>query len=528
MESVDVVVVGAGISGLYQLYRSLEEGFSARLIEAGSSVGGTWYWNRYPEARFDSESYTYGFIFSAELFREWSWSEHFAGQPEVERYMNHMVDKFDLRKLMTFNAKVDSAVYDESRGRWTVTADDGTAIDAQYFVPCTGVLSVPFFPEVEGRHDFRGESYHTGLWPKDEVSFEGKRVALIGTGSSGVQIVPAVKDRVESLTVFQRTANWATPLNNRPITDEEQADLKANFESMRVRLMESPGGFLHVPSGRMSTEDPDKATRWAFYEKAWNSPGFSTISHNYTDVLMNPAVNDEWCEFVAEKIRTAVKDPDTAEKLIPKDHRYMEKRPPFGTNYYEAYNNDNVELVSLKEHPIVRITETGIETTDGFREFDMIIWATGFDFGTGAMNRMGIVGRDGLKLTDYWSEGPVTFCGVQAHNFPNMFFPGGPHGSAGNNPRYNGHQTDWVISVQKYVREHGFHTVEVTKEFEDGWCRMVEEFSAKGVISEKSYFYGTNIPGKPKRFLLNPGGRAKMEEFWNDSMANDHQGQRMT
>ena len=364
---VDVLVVGAGITGIYQLYRALEAGFTAALVEAGGGVGGTWYWNRYPGARFDSESYTYAYLFSQELFDEWEWREHFAEQPETERYLNHVVDRFDLRRHMHFDSPVRSAGYDEGSGTWRIVVGDGTEHRARFFVAATGVLSVPFFPEVAGREAFQGEQHHTGRWPEAPVDFAGKRVAVIGTGSSGVQLIPAIAGEVASLTVYQRSANWCTPLNNRPITTEEQVELRANFEAIRETLNTSIAGFLHVPHDRGAFDDTEDE-RQAFFELMWNSPGFSKLSSNYTDLLFDPKANAEWCEFIAAKVRGLVDDPDTAAKLIPTDHRYAEKRPPFVTGYYETFNRPNVSLVDLEQTPIIRMNERGIETADGAAE----------------------------------------------------------------------------------------------------------------------------------------------------------------
>ena len=386
-----------------------------------------------PGARFDSESYTYAYLFSEELFEEWEWQEHFAQQPEIEHYLNHVVDRFDLRRHIRFDARVTSAEYDEPSGTWPVVAGDGTEFRARFFVAATGVLSVPFFPDVPGREDFQGESYHTGLWPSEPVDFVGKRVAVIGTGSSGVQVIPSIADEVASLTVYQRTANWCTPLNNAPITPEEQARLRADFEIIRETL-----NRRSAVSSTPPTTGPPSMTRrderQAFYEKMWNSPGFSKLTSNYTDLLFDHDANAEWCEFIADKIRGIVDDPETAEKLIPKDHLFAVKRPPFVTGYFEAYNDPKVSLVDLGQTPILRMTAGGIETAEGVREFDIVVWATGFDFGTGALNRMGIRGRHGLPLEDYWADGPRTFLGVQSTGYPNLFFPGGPHAAAGNNP----------------------------------------------------------------------------------------------
>ena len=520
---VDVLVVGAGITGIYQLYRAREAGFSARLIEAGGGVGGTWYWNRYPEARFDSESYTYAYLFSKDLFEEWEWQEHFSSQPEIERYLNYVVDRFDLRRHVQLGARVTSAVYDESSGTWTVRANDGTELRTHYLIAATGILSVPNFPVVPGREDFRGESHHTGLWPTTPVDFQGKRVAVIGTGASGVQLIPAIVGRVASLTVYQRTANWCTPLNNSPITPDEQARLKANFESMRDTLNTSQSGFLHGPHDR-ATFDDSKEERWAFYETIWNSLGFAKMISNYTDMLMNKDANAEWCEFIAEKIQSIVEDPAIADKLIPKDHGYAGKRPPFVTGYYEAYNNPHVSFVDLTETPMERVTETGIETADGLREFDVIVWATGFDFGTGALNRMGVRGRHGLALEEYWADGPSTFLGLMTHGFPNFFFPGGPHGATGNNPRYSGDQSDFIHDALLYARDHGCSTIEAPATAEEEWTTMVDTYGAMATFTEASYFFGSNVPGKPIKYLLNPGGRPKLFKVMAEVVGNDYRG----
>jgi cation diffusion facilitator CzcD-associated flavoprotein CzcO len=507
---VDVLVVGAGITGIYQLYRAREAGFSAQLLEAGRGVGGTWYWNRYPGARFDSESYTYAYLFSRELFQEWEWREHFAEQPEIERYLNHVVDRFDLRRHMRFGARVTSAVYDESSGLWAVTDSSGAEIRARYLVAATGVLSVPYYPDVPGRDEFKGESFHTGLWPAAPVDFAGKRVAVVGTGSSGVQIIPVIAEKAASLTVFQRTSNWCTPLNNAPITPDEQAQLREDFEAIRETLNTSPSGFLHVPHDRAAFDDSDEE-RAAFFEKMWRSRGFSKLTSNYSDVMFDGDANAAWCDFMADKIRGIVEDPVTADKLVPKDHRFGEKRPPFVTAYFEVYNQPHVELVDLRATPMTRLTGNGIETTDALREFDIVVWATGFDFGTGALSRMGIRGRDDLALVDHWADGPTTFLGVQTTGFPNFFFPGGPHAAAGNNPRYNGDQVDFITETLVHLRDIGCDIIEVDAAAEEKWTAMVDRWATKAPsFGESSYYFGTNIPGKPRKYLLNSAGRPKL------------------
>ena len=336
-----------------------------------------------------------------------------------------------------------------------------------------------------------------------------------------MQLIPAIAKEVASLTVYQRTANWCTPLNNAPITPDEQARLRADFQAIRETLNTSVSGFLHTPHDR-ATFDDSKEERWAFYEKMWNSPGFSKLTSHYTDLLLDPEANAQWCEFIADKIRTIVKDRETAAKLIPDDHRFAEKRPPFVTDYYEVYNQPNVSLVDLKATPIVRITADGIETADGLREFDIIVWATGFDFGTGALTRMGIRGRSGVALADAWREGPKTFLGIQTTGFPNFFFPGGPHAAAGNNPRYNGDQVDFVTDTLIYVRDHGYDTIEVEPAAEEKWTAMVDRGAALSPFGESSYFFGTNIPGKPRKYLLNAGGRPKLFSVIADVVANDY------
>ncbi|HVV37265.1 MAG TPA: NAD(P)/FAD-dependent oxidoreductase [Acidimicrobiales bacterium] len=491
MADVDVLIVGAGITGIYQLYRAREAGFSAVLLEAGAGVGGTWFWNRYPGARFDSESYTYGYLFSRELFDEWEWSEHFAGQPEIERYLNHVVDRFDLRRAMEFGTRVTAAVW--SGDHWAVSADDGRGWDARFLVAATGVLSVPYFPDVPGRDAFAGEQYHTGLWPSEPVDFRDQRVAVVGTGSSGVQIVPVIAEEAASLTVYQRSANWCTPLNNAPIRPDEQRALRAEFDALCHVLNTSAAGFLHQPHDRGAFDDSDEE-RLAFFEKMWHSPGFAKLSSNYLDLLFNDAANDAWCAFLEGKIRSIVRDPVTADKLIP-THRYGQKRPPFVNGYYEAFNRDNVTLVDLRASPIV------------FDDLDIVVWATGFDFGTGALARMGVVGRDGVALNDHWADGPQTFLGVCTAGFPNLFFPGGPHAAAGNNPRYNGDQVDFVTDTLIHT---GDRVIEVTAEAEQRWTDMVDRAAQTNPFGELGQYFGTNIPGKPRRYLLNAGGRPKL------------------
>jgi cation diffusion facilitator CzcD-associated flavoprotein CzcO len=428
---------------------------------------------------------------------------------------------------MRFDAKVTSAVYDELSGTWTVVAG-GAEFRTRFLVAATGIFSVPHFPDVPGRDQFRGEQYHTGQWPTTPVDFGGKRVAVVGTGSSGVQLIPYIAGDVASLTVYQRTANWCTPLNNAPITPDEQVRLRAEFDDMCKTLHASPSGFLHQAHDR-ATFDDDPEARRAFFEKMWNSPGFSKLTSNYTDLLFDRAANTEWCQFVGEKIRGIVENPETAETLIPKDHGYGVHRPPFVTGYYEVFNRPNVSLVDVKQTPIVRVTATGIETTAGSLDFDTVVWATGWDFGTGALTRMGIRGRDGRALEDHWADGPTTFLGILTTGFPNFFFPGGPHAAAGNNPRYNGDQVDFITDTLVYLRDHGYDTIEPERAAEDRWTEMVDREAEKPPsFGRSSYYFGTNIPGKPRRYLLNSGGRPKLFKEIARVIESDYQSCRLS
>jgi cation diffusion facilitator CzcD-associated flavoprotein CzcO len=518
----DIVIVGAGILGINQLYCAQRDGYSVQVLEQAEGVGGCWFWNRYPGCRFDSESYTYGYLFSEELWQEWNWSEEFAGQPETERYLNYVVDKFDLRKNIRFNTKVVSVVWDEASHTWTTTTADGATFTSRYVVSTTGVLSVPNYPNVEGRDVFKGEQYHTGAWPVSPVDFKGKRVAVVGTGSSGVQVAPVIADEVASLTVFQRTPSWCTPLNNHPIDAAEQAELKANYAKYRDELNAAIAGFLHKQAGR-KTFDDSREERWAFYEKIWNSPGFAKLGSNYDDMVLDEAANKEWCMFLEEKIRGIVEDKSVADRLIP-EHGYGGLRPPFVIGYYEMFNKSNVELVSLRDTPFVKVTEDGIETTDGLREFDIIIWSTGFDFGTGAMLRMGITGVDGLSLNKAWEDGATTFLGIMTHNFPNFFFPGGPHGAAGNNPRYGGDQVDFVAALMNYARDHGHDRIDVPAAIEQRWMETMEKSLPYSSFLPRGQYYGTNVPGKPTRFLLNPAGRPMLMKVIGKTVESNYEG----
>ncbi|MCX4816330.1 NAD(P)/FAD-dependent oxidoreductase [Streptomyces sp. NBC_01239] len=522
---VEVLVIGAGVVGVYALYRALDEGFSALTLEAGDGVGGVWYWNRYPSARFDSESYTYGYLFSKELFDDWRWKEEFATQPEIEDYLNHVVDRFSLRDHIRTGERVVSAVRDEPGNAWVVTTGKGTVLRARWIISATGGLSVPHYPEIDGLDDFQGTAHHTGAWPHTPVDFEGKRVAIIGNGPSGAQLLPAIVDTVAAVDLYQRTPTWTTPLNNAPITEERRKWLSDNFEDVVRILSTSPSGFLHEPAGKFSTADTPEE-RQEFYEKIWRSPGFAKLTSNYYDMTTNREVNLEFCEFLAGKIRSIVKDQETADLLIPKDQLFGAKRPPFVADYYESFNKSAAGLISLRKTPIVRVDATGIQTTDQHRDYDIIVYATGFDFGTGALTRMGVRGRDGLDLSTDWEEGACDFAGFSAHRLPNFFFPGGPHGAGGGNyPRYSQDQVDWIVDTLRHGRERGFDIFEPTAEQQDEWMAMVETLAPRSIFSaEHSHYYGANVDGKVRKFLLNPGGRGKLHEILDAASADENYG----
>jgi cation diffusion facilitator CzcD-associated flavoprotein CzcO len=515
----DVVIIGAGIAGIYQLYQLKDSGLSVRVLEAGTGIGGTWYWNRYPLARFDSESYSYGYFFSKELLEEWEWSEHFAGQPETERYLNFVVDRFDLRPYFQFGTRVTSGDFDEADNLWTLHTSDGGTTTARIVISATGLLSAPYFPDIPGRDTYKGETYHTGLWPKEPVPFAGKKVAMIGTGASAVQLLPAIVDEVGSITVYQRTPNWCAPLNNGLITAEEQKEIKAGYEDLERLVRSTFAGFAH-PDGTRGTFEDTKEQRWAFYEELYGKRGFAKLFSNYNDILVDPKANAEFCEFLAHKIRERVLDPVTADKLLPTDHGYGMKRPPMETGYYEAYNRPNVKLVDVRETPIERITETGIVTSEGpevvEESFDMIIWATGFDAVTGALTRMGLVDTGGQRLDEVWADGPHTYLGVSIPRFPNLLFVGGPHFPFANVPRGADIQVDFVADLVRHVFEGGIARVEPQDAAAEAWTEHVLAACTPFLVADTSWFRGANIPGKADAFMLYTGGLviygAKLDE----------------
>ena len=518
----DAIVIGAGVTGLYALYRLRQLGFSVLAFEDGSGVGGTWYWNRYPGARFDSESYTYGYSFSDELLQEWDWKELYSGQPENERYLNYVADKFDLKKYIQFNARVSSATYDEAANRWLVEIADGRRASGQFLITAVGLLSAAYVPDFEGLDSFQGDWCHTGRWPKEGMDLAGKRVGVIGTGATGVQLITEIAKEVGHLTVFQRTANYCAPLRNREIDPETQEEIKANYPEIFQKCMETPGSFMHQFDTRSALEvSPEE--RMEQYEKLWEEPGFKKWLSNFYDVMLPGEANEDYAEFVRNKIRERVHDPVVAEMLAPKDHMFGSKRLPCESGYYEVYNQDNVLLVDVREAPIQRLTPKGLKTTDAEYELDVIIFATGYDAVTGSLNRIDIRGEGGELLKDKFAGGPRTFMGVSSAGFPNLFTVNAA--SVGNFVRAAEPLVDWVCECMSYVRDNEYMSISATEEAEEEWVRHVNEDGANILRTKAdSWFVGANIPGKARALLTSPDSAPVMRAKRAEVAANGYEG----
>ncbi|TDH59458.1 NAD(P)/FAD-dependent oxidoreductase [Dankookia rubra] len=519
----DAIVIGAGMSGLFQLLRLREMGMKVRVFEAGTGVGGTWYWNRYPGARFDSESYSYGFSFSKELLEEWNWSEHFAPQPETLRYLNLVADKFDLRRDIQFQSRVAAAHWDEAARTWAVTLEDGSRHVSRFLITAIGVLSAPTLPRFEGMDSFRGLSFHTARWPHEPVDFAGKRVAVIGTGATGVQTIQEVAKTAGHLTVFQRTPNWCAPLHNRKITEEEQARIKADYPTIFQRCQETFSCFLHTPDPR-GTFEVSKEEREAFYEELYASPGFGIWVGNFKDTLTDRAANKEISDFVANKIRQRVKDPKVAEMLIPRNHGFGTRRVPLETRYYEVYNQPNVLLVDSKATPIQAITPTGLRTSDAEYDFDIIIYATGFDALTGAFDRIDIRGEGGLTLRQKWAQGAQTMLGMLVEDFPNMFMLLGPHTALGNIPRSIEYNVEWVSALLRHMQARGLTRAEASAQAVAAWTKHVKQIGAGLLTNEvDSWMTGVNrnVEGKETRVIARYSGSAPDYRAWCDRVATE-------
>ena len=519
--SFDAIVIGAGMSGLYQLIKLRELGLRTRVLEAGTGVGGTWYWNRYPGCRFDSESYSYGYSFDKELLEEWDWTEHFAPQPETERYLNLVADKYDLRRDIQFSARVTSARWDEAGRSWEVELEDGGRHRSRFLITAIGALSSPTMPGFPGMEDFRGPSFHTGLWPKEEVDFAGKRVAVIGTGASGVQTIQEVAKTAAQLTVFQRTPNWCAPLRNGKIPAEEMAAIRARYDEIFQRCRETWACFLHTAHPRNTFDDTAEERR-AFLEKLYAERGFGIWVGNYQDMLTDRAANAEVSRFIADKIRQRVTDPKVAEMLIPKNHGFGTRRVPLETHYYECYNQPNVQLVDSKATPIERITPTGIRTSDAGYEFDIIVYATGFDALRGAFDRIDFRGRDGVTLREKWQDGATSLVGMLVDDFPNMLMLVGPHNALGNIPRTIEFNVEWVADFLRWVTERGITRFEASEEAVGQWMAHVMEI-AQGLLSMEvdSWMTGVNInvEGRQVRRVARYTGSAENYRAWANGIA---------
>ena len=530
-EQYDAIIIGAGISGMYQLYRLRELGMSVRVLEAGTDIGGTWYWNRYPGARFDSESYSYGYSFSQEILDEWDWSEHFAAQPEILRYLQFVADKIDVRKDIDFNTRVTAATYDEADNSWTVATETGRELTAKFLITAVGPLSAPQFPNIEGMDRFRGEACHTGLWPHEPVKFAGKRVAVIGTGATAVQVIQTIASQVDHLTVFQRTPNWCAPLGNSKISKEQMQDIKQHYAEIFAKCNESYGAFLHAMDPR-SVFDLSPQEREAYFEKLYNTPGFAIWLGNCRDTLTDEKANAEITQFVAKKIRERVNDPAIAEKLIPTNHGFGTRRVPMETGYYEVYNRDNVELVDIRENPIECITAKGIKTSGREFEFDMIIYATGFNAVVGALERIDIRGIGGRSLNEKWADGPRTNLGVQTAGFPNLLTIVGPQNGSTfcNIPRCIEQNVEWLTGLLRYMRGKGYDYIETTVDAEEAWTRHVYEAAMKTLFpTADSWFMNVNqnLPEKKRTFLLYAGGAPVYKEKCDEVAAAGYAGFRM-
>lgn len=521
---LDALIIGCGVSGIEALHRLREAGFDALAVDAADGVGGTWYWNRYPGARVDSESYSYGYFFSEELRNGWDWSEHFCGQPENERYFNYVVDALDLRPFMRLNTTVASAHFDSVDSTWLITTTADERYRARFLITGIGILSDPRYPGIPERERFAGQSAHTARWPKEGLDLGGKRVAVVGTGSSGVQTISAIGPIVGSLTVFQRSPNWCPPLNNQPIKPLEMAEIKSEYDAIWMKTRTTRGGFVH---GAIAASAHDFSTeeRREWYETLYRRRGFARLYTNFTEVIRTKELNAEFSDFLANKIRERVKDPAVADTLIPADHGFGQRRPPYETGYYDVYNQDNVELVDTSKTPMLEITERGIRTSDKEFEFDVIIYATGFNSVTGAFDRIDIRGRDDTSLRDSWRQGPSTWAGIGTHGFPNLLMLGGPQAMGGNIPRCIEHQARFLDSLLKHMRDNGYTQIEATHEACEGWAEHVESVVNLTLYTEttKSWFWTEN-EGSGHTFGIYPAGVVEYGKRLAEIESSDYKG----
>jgi len=525
LQKCDVVIVGAGFAGLYLLHRLRGLGYSIRMFEAGDDVGGTWYWNRYPGARCDVESMQYSYSFSEELQQEWNWSERFSAQPEILEYAGHVADRFDLRRSIEFETTVTAAHFDEGARRWNIETDKAERISAQYCVMATGCISSTQIPDFQGLSDYQGKTYHTGNWPHAGVDFTGKRIAVIGTGSSGIQAIPVMAEQAAHMTVFQRTPNYSLPARNGPMTPEYARSWKDNYAALREEQRHTPKGAIREfndVSGLTASEDERRAA----YEKGWARGGASLLG-SYRDMLLDGAVNETAAEFVRDKIRAIVHDGVVAERLAAKGYPIGTKRICIDSGYFETFNRDNVELVDINETPIEQITEQGLRTSDNAFEFDAIVFATGFDAMTGTLFKIDIQGREGATLRGKWDAGPRTYLGLMTEAFPNLFMitgPGSPSVLTNMMVSIEQH-VDWITESLLHMRAQGLETMEPTLEAEDEWVEHVNVVAHRTLFPlAASWYMGANIPGKPRIFMPYVGGAGTYRKICDEVVADGYKG----
>ena len=511
---VDAVVVGAGFAGLYALHKLRGQGLSVRVIESAPELGGTWYYNRYPGARCDVESVDYCYSFSDELQQEWNWSEKYATQAEILRYLNWVADRLDLRRDIALNARVVSAVLDETTLRWTITTDAGQVLTARFCLMATGPLSAAMTPNFNGLDTFAGEIYHTAHWPHDDVDFTGKQVAVIGTGSSGIQAIPIIAEQAAHLYVFQRTPNYSIPAGNRPLSAEELDEIKAGYAERRRLSWRSGGGSPHITAPK-PTMDFTPEERRAAFEKRWQLGGV-LYSKTFPDQMTDWAANEEARKFYEEKIRAVIDDPAVADLMIPNDHPIGTKRICTDSNYFQTFNQPNVSLVSVRATPIESVDAAGINTGDTQYDLDAIVFATGFDAMTGALAKIDIVGRDGARLRDDWADGPRTYLGLGVDGFPNLFLISGPGAPAvlANMVLHAEAHVNWIADAIAHLDDHDYTAIEATPDAVDGWgAELSRRAEASLFIKANSWYLGANVPGKPRVFMLFLGGFAAYNDI---------------
>lgn len=522
---VDVVVVGAGFSGLYLLYRLRKAGFSTRVFERGGDVGGTWYWNRYPGARCDVESLQYSYSFDEQLQQDWHWPEKFSAQPDILAYANHVADRFNLKKDIEFNVEVKASRFDENLKTWKITTNTGEEIDAQYFIMATGCISTTQIPNIKGLSDYVGNTFHTGDWPHEEVDFSGQSIAVIGTGSSGIQSIPVLAKQAKKLTVFQRTPNYSIPSQNEPMTKKYERSWKDVYSERRKEMRYSAHGSLKdlndVPALSV-----DEDQRQELYTKRWAIGGTGFLG-SFNDLLTNADANYTAAEYVRQQIKRVVKDKETAEILCPRSYPIGTKRICIDTGYFETYNRENVKLVDISKQPIQRLVADGIIVDDQLYAFDSIIFATGFDAMTGSIFNVDIKGRDGLALKEKWNAGPKTYLGLMSASFPNLFMitgPGSPSVKSNMIMSIEQH-VDLVIETLLSMRRKGLSVVEPELEAENKWVDHVQEVANKTLFPQaNSWYMGANIPGKPRLFMPYIGGVGAYREICEEIVANNYRG----